>query len=40
MNTINSSLGIFGISTTNNWNFGDKNTAQTPNDKNKLNITN
>lgn len=40
MNTINSSLSIFGISTTNNWNFGDKNTAQIPNDKNKSNVAN
>ncbi|EOH3312703.1 hypothetical protein ACLWF0_000783 [Campylobacter jejuni] len=40
MNTINSSLSIFGIGTTNNWNFGDKNTAQIPNDKNKSNVAN
>ncbi|MGH2267257.1 MULTISPECIES: hypothetical protein [Campylobacter] len=33
MNTINSSLGIFGISITNDWSLSDKNTAQTPNDK-------
>ncbi|MFY4725536.1 hypothetical protein [Campylobacter jejuni] len=40
MNTINSSLSIFGISTTNNWNLSDKNTAQIPNDKNKSNVAN
>ncbi|HDZ5066330.1 TPA: hypothetical protein RTH03_001636 [Campylobacter jejuni] len=40
MNTINSSLSIFGISVTNDWNFGDKNTDQIPNDKNKSNVAN
>ncbi|ECL1892093.1 hypothetical protein FR539_08895 [Campylobacter coli] len=40
MNTINSSLGIFGISITNDWNLSDKNTAQIPNDKNKSNVAN
>ncbi|EAH6127359.1 hypothetical protein ELQ17_09660 [Campylobacter sp. US18a] len=40
MNTINSSLSIFGISITNNLNFGDKNTAQIPNGKNKSNVAN
>ncbi|MBZ7947438.1 hypothetical protein H2256_00440 [Campylobacter sp. RM9929] len=40
MNTINSSLGIFGISITNDWSLSDKNTAQFPNDKNKSNAAN
>ncbi|EAI1368688.1 hypothetical protein ETN82_09225, partial [Campylobacter jejuni] len=40
MNTINSSLGIFGISITNDWNLSDKNTTQIPNDKNKSNVAN
>ena len=40
MNTINSSLGIFGISLTNDYNLSDKNVIQASNDKNKSNVAN